>query len=144
MKKALVFIFASLVLSLALSAYGFKNDVISVFGFKKKDTQYISFNLKPGYGIQKKAPHNIELFKLSKLPYTLDNLQEALKQAKPIKKVKTFAGTTAREDNQYFSRVKPIRVRNSNNGFLAVRAKVFYCSFAEKFCSVSSLTQIID
>ena len=137
MKKALVFIFASLV----LGAYGFKSDVISVFGFKKKATQYVSFNLKPGYGIQKKAPHSIELFKLSKRP---DNLKEALKQAKPIKKVKTFVGTTAREDNQYFSRVKPIRVRNSNNGFLAVRAKVFYCSFAEKFCSISSLTQVID
>ena len=137
MKKALVFILASL----ALSAYGFKSDVISVFGFKKKAIQYVSFNLKPGYGIQKKAPHNIELFKLSKRP---DHLKEALKQAKPIKKVKTLAGITAREDNQYFSRVNPIRVRNSKNGFLAVRAKVFYCSFAEKFCSVSSLTQIID
>ena len=140
MKKALVIILASL----ALSAYSFKSDVISVFGFKKKAIQYISFNLKPGYGIQKKAPHNIELFKLSKRPNNLDHLKEALKQAKPIKKVKTFAGTTAREDNQYFSRVKPIQVRNSKNGFLAVRAKVFYCSFAEKFCSVSSLTQIID
>ena len=140
MKKALVFIFTSLV----LGAYAFKNDVISVFGFKKKAIQYVSFNLKPGYGIQKKAPHSIELFKLIKRPDNLNNLKEALKQAKPIKKVKNFAGTTAREDNQYFSRVKPIRVRNSNNGFLAVRAKVFYCSFAEKFCSVSSLTQIID
>ena len=125
-----------------LLSFNFKTSASSSQVIKQNRDVVVALHPNKGFGIQKKAPNTIRLIELKE---SQAKLAEQIKSGKAIKILKNFKGETAKEDNHYFSSIKAIRLKNviQKNKKYAIDAKVFFCSFSEKYCSVQVIQQII-
>jgi len=118
----------SWILALLFGAAG----AVSAFGSNVvrfiREPAGVAFSLQKGYGVQRDGKHE--------LVFT------AVSTGKIVKTVKIFRGEVASEDKKYFSRLEPVRLP-ATTGKLRVTGRIFYCSFAQKFCSVQRVDEEI-
>jgi len=86
----------------------------------------VAFSLQKGYGVQKDGKHELTFTSVS--------------TGKILLTVKSFQGSTAPEDKKYFNRLQSISLP-ADAGKIRVTGRIFYCSFAQKFCSVQRVNE---
>lgn len=59
-----------------------------------------------------------------------------------VKHVTALTGAVAIEDKKYFSRLDPVSLPPTA-GKIRVSGRIFYCSFAQKFCSVQKVDELL-
>ncbi len=109
--------FAGLFALTTLSIYAFGAEVVRIV----KEPGAVAMAVERGYGIQKDGKHELTFTSVA--------------TGKTLKVVKSFKGTTAKEDAHYFNQVNAIELPG-NSGKVRVSGRIFYCSFEQKFCSV--------
>lgn len=131
----------------AFSLRAAEAEAVSMKAHKSGKVIEIEFNIKKGYGIQKKGPHELAVFSLKKNFSAKENLGKSFEtggklviEIKPVK----FTGNTSHEDEDYFSNVNTVTAPVSVDGKTGIRARVFYCSFKDFFCSVQNLNAVIE
>ncbi|HRP68131.1 MAG TPA: hypothetical protein PLY93_01190 [Turneriella sp.] len=110
----------SLLTTLSVFAFGAK--VVKVI----REPKAIILSLEKGFGVQKDARNE--------LTFT------SVKDGKQLKKVTALTGKTAVEDNHYFSRLNAVTLPTTQ-GKVRVQGRIFYCSFAQKYCSVQKIDE---
>ena len=108
---------ASLLVTLCFSLFAFGAEVVRIV----REPGVVAMVIDRGYGIQKDGKHELTFTSVT--------------TGKTLKVIKGFKGTTAKEDSHYFSRVNAIELP-ADSGNIRVSGRIFYCSFAQKFCSV--------
>lgn len=116
------FFTAALLLAVSGASLAFGSSVVRLV----RDGNGVAFVLQRGYGVQKDGKHE--------LVFT------AVSTGKVVKQLKTFRGSSANEDNKYFSSLERLSLP-AQTGRLRVTGRIFYCSFGQKFCSVQRLDE---
>jgi hypothetical protein len=106
-----------LLLAATTSLFAFGAEVVRIV----REPSVVAMVIDRGYGIQKDGKHELTFTSVT--------------TGKTLKVVRGFKGTTAKEDAHYFSRVNAIEIP-ADSGKIRVSGRIFYCSFAQKFCSV--------
>lgn len=91
-----------------------------------REPNAIAFSVEKGYGVQRNAKNELVFIDAT--------------SGKVLKTVKSFTGSVASEDKKYFNRLDPVALPKVD-GKIRVTGRLFYCSFAEKFCSVQRIDQ---
>ncbi|MDH4263817.1 MAG: hypothetical protein OEV78_12310 [Spirochaetia bacterium] len=143
--RSLVFLNV-LVLTGGLFALGSNGKAVTINVQNQDKFLEVEMKIKKDFGIQKKGPHEIVIYSLDK-NYTKENdpskvISEYGKKIQEIKPLK-LSGETAKKDNEYFSAVNKFQVPVSTKGDVAIKAKIYYCSFTDSFCSVDVVYAII-
>ncbi|MES0491315.1 MAG: hypothetical protein ABUK01_15080 [Leptospirales bacterium] len=133
-------------------SYGFSTGSVTLDVEKNNGNLNFEFAVKKGYGIQKDGPHEISVYTIDKKYAKNKNLGEILKEkGKLVQKFEAikFTGETAKEDGKYFSKINPYSVAlqenlETKNIKVVVSARVYYCSFADNFCSVESIREVLN
>lgn len=132
-------LFLTLFLPAVLIFWSFGPQVIEIDARKSGSRVKANFAIQDGYGVQKDGPHKIILYRLrSGHTSEKDMAKKIKKYGKKIKTIQSFTGITAREDKKYFSSVNPVTF-TTGAGEYAIGARVFYCSFSDKFCSMQQV-----
>jgi hypothetical protein len=108
----------------AVAVYAFGAQVVKIV----REPGVVAFSLQKGYGVQKEAKNELTFTSIA--------------DGKQVKKITSFAGTTASEDKKYFSKLNSIQVP-VGTGKVRVTGRIFYCSFEQKFCSVQKIDEEI-
>jgi len=140
-------IFIAIFLITSIFALGSQAKVVQLSVTENEKQISLQFSVNKGYGIQKEGPHEIAIYKLDENHFKSTEISEKI--AKYGKKLTTispvkFSGVIASEDEHYYSNVLPINLTASKNSTLAIRARIFFCSFQDNFCSVETVHQIIN
>lgn len=143
---------AILIASLGFAgAFSFNQEIISLQTLKYNQKLKILFMLKEGYGVQKDGPHKLKLILLKQGHESEPNFDKkikiyATKSFNILSKNNSFSGVTAKEDAEYFSRLNSVVFRDEaikKSESYALTGSIYYCSFADKFCSVQKIKKII-
>lgn len=136
MKRSLA-ITATLLFS---AAYPFgQKDIVTSQAIKQNGSLYLTLQVKKGYGIQKKGKNSISVYELANSAATTVNATQ-----KPVKTLTSIKGNTATEDKEYHSELEPITIPIKNKGAnYLIKGKLYYCSFSDKFCSITSFSQVV-
>lgn len=118
MKKALFLCF----LPALVFAFG---DAVVKF---RKEPGKVQFLVQNGFGVQRDGKHTL-------------TFTDAL-TGKVLKTVHSFQGSIAHEDKKYFNRLDAVELPR-NSGSVRVKGRIFYCSFAQKYCSVQRIDQTL-
>ncbi|MDH4199532.1 MAG: hypothetical protein OEV66_04045 [Spirochaetia bacterium] len=144
--KKLFFIFSGLAIQTTLIfAFGQTSKAVSVIVKEAKNNLELNFEVKNGYGVQKHGPHEITVYSLDKNYTKSDSPEKTIKNhGKIIYQVKKLklTGTDASQDRDYLSRVQAVILPVAAAGPIAVKAKIYYCSFADSFCSLEVIHYI--
>jgi len=86
---------------------------------------------RKGYGLQKEAPHALSLYhpdqKTGEKIYSVEGV--------------VFSGTTAEEDQKYFSQTNPFIIPVHPEKIPGeITGELYFCSFESSFCSVHSFS----
>lgn len=142
-KQALIFLISGIAV---LYSVAFKEKSVSMKAADLGKTIEIRFDIKPGFGIQKMGPHNISVFEITggyeKNKSPGDIITKNGKKILELKQVK-LSGTTAKEDNEYFSAVQPYAIPMQSAKTLGIKAQIYYCSFKDSFCSMEVVQTIL-
>lgn len=143
-KKVLVVaVFLSL---LATGVFAFGFDAIKIDARHQGSTLSLNYSVVSGYGVQRKGEHKLNIYLLRPGHEKATSIRQKIQiYGSLVATLPKFTGTIAKEDNEYFSSLNPQIMKNSKftRGTLAIQGKIFFCSFADKFCSVQSVAQII-
>jgi len=132
--------------ALTLAAIGSNGKAVKMIAVSKKQAIEVELKLNPTFGIQKQGPHEITVYQLSKKHTKETDVKKAIAgYGKPVLEIKPQAltGVVSKIDADYFSSVDKFTVPVSATGDLAIKAKIFYCSFKDHFCSVDVLYTIL-
>ncbi|MDH5720707.1 MAG: hypothetical protein OEZ13_08855 [Spirochaetia bacterium] len=127
-------------------AWNFGTSVINVDSKKKNSEVTLYFKVEKGYGVQKDGPHQIEIYKLSPEHVKENKVSEKIKKyGALIQAMEKIKGKISSEDSDYFESVDPVEIKNEKlkNGQYAFKAIIYYCSFADKFCSAQRIEKLI-
>lgn len=130
-----------------VEAFGFGGDAVSMETTSSGDNIQINFQVNPGFGIQKDGPHEIAVYSLASGHEKAGDVGEKIKlygkkegEINPA----VFAGIEAKQDPEYFSIVNPLAIERPQGSPVAVRARIYFCSFHDNFCSVQVLDRLIQ
>lgn len=132
-------------------AFSFNQNIISLQTIKRNGNIKILFMVQKGYGVQKDGPHKLRLIRLKKgheLEPDFDKKIKiyALKSYNILSQEKSLSGIVAKEDKDYFSRINSIQFASSEikkDYSYAIMGTLYYCSFADKFCSVQKIKKVL-
>ena len=130
-----------------LAAWNFGAQVINIKSEKENSAITFYFEVEKGYGVQKDGPHTIEVYKLAPGHVNEENVAEKIKKyGTVIQKTEKLKGHIAAEDPDYFDKVDPVKIKDKQikSGEYAYKALIYYCSFAEKFCSAQKIEKLIE
>ena len=114
----------------------------------QKDTKslVLDWQISRGFGVQKKGPHKVQIFHLKNGHQNEIHIKNKIKKyGKKIPWTVQFSGVTARQDEHYYSLLKPNRLNKKKfaNGDYALSARIYYCSFVDGFCSVQTIYKML-
>ncbi len=128
-------------------AFGFSEGAVSLETALAGDKIQVSLFVNPGFGIQKDGPHEIIIYTFDPAHTKAASLSEKIKLyglKREVLSPAVFTGKEAKEDAEYFSAVNPVLLEKPAASPVAVRARIYYCSFLDNFCSVQVLDRMID
>jgi hypothetical protein len=115
-------LFPFIILVCAAPLFAFGAEVVRLV----REPTAIALAIEKGYGVQKDGKHELTFTSVA--------------TGKTLKVIKTFKGSTAKEDAKYFSQINAIDL-SANSGPVHVSGRIFYCSFEQKFCSVQRVNK---
>lgn len=140
-----IIIAATLILGGSLVAFGVT--VLEVQPLVTGKAVNLRYSLKNGYGIQKKADNHLIVYQLRSGHEAEKSVRLKIKKyGTEIGRLESFRGRTAKQDTDYYDTLQPgtISLAQKPSGSLALSGRIYYCSFADKFCSVQSITRLIS
>ncbi len=143
MKKIVPLLLLMPVMALAQWNFGGEK-VVKVEAFRSNKQVMVNLFPKKGYGVQKKAPNKVILYKLKPGHHKAKTVKEKVRLfGKHVGTVTRFRGKTAKEDKKYFSRVNSLifRQQDFSKGDYILESRLYYCSFKDGFCSVQASKQ---
>lgn len=122
-------------------------EAVSATAMKTDNGISVQYRVEKGYGIQKKGPHQITVFALKQGHQLTASISEKINKygtEVALKKEISFSGETAEQDKEYFSTVEPykIEVKEAGADAYAVKGRIFFCSFSDKFCSAQTVNAV--
>lgn len=147
-KFQVIIAITALLAAAAVYTFGSRGDILRMNATSSENQVSIEFLVSAGYGIQKEANHSITVYSLKAGHQSEKEVKAKIarygKEIASISPVK-FSGATAKEDKDYFSSVLPITLKKAKGQKeqLAIKAKIFYCSFDQGFCSQKTFRQLV-
>ena len=138
----------ALLTAAAVYTFGSGNNALRMKASDDGENVAIEFLISEGYGIQREGEHEITIYSLKTGHHSENDIKTKIaqygKEIAHISPVK-FSGTSAKEDKDYFSSVLPIYLKKAKGQkeALAIKAKIFYCSFDQGFCSMQIFRQMV-
>ncbi|MBV6493363.1 MAG: hypothetical protein LDLANPLL_01379 [Turneriella sp.] len=108
----------------AVAVYAFGAKVVKIV----REPNQVAFLLEKGFGVQKDAKNQLTI--------------SSAANGKIIKKITTLRGSTAQEDKHYFNRLDNVALPQIQ-GKIRIEGRIFYCSFAQKYCSVQKIDETL-
>ena len=146
-EKSLLFTGIIFLISLGtIYGLGSNGKAVTMKAINKGNQIEVELSTNKGFGIQKKGPHEITVYSLDKNHGKEHDVAKAISEyGKKIHEIKPlrFTGINASQDEEYFSSVNNLQIPVAVNSDIAIKAKIYYCSFVDSFCSVDVLYTII-
>jgi hypothetical protein len=129
-----------------LFALGSSGKAVAMTAQKQGKFIEIEMKINKGFGVQKKGPHEIAVYSLKKNYTKESDLAKAMSEyGKKVHEVKPLklSGETAQKDEEYFSAIHKFQIPVVTGGDIGIKAKIYYCSFGDGFCSVDVIYTIL-
>lgn len=143
----------SLLFALVLAAstvfgWEFGTSVVKVKATPNNRAIQFQFDIAKGYGVQKKGENILAVYEGSKSVYAKKEIKALLRsrQLRRLAQTTRLRGKTAIEDSHYYSALYPwtAKVQMKKGKYYYLIGKLYFCSFADKFCSVQSVAQPLN
>ena len=135
-----------LILLTMAGLWAFGQEVLKIEPLARGKSVMLRFQLQPGYGVQKAANNELMVYELKNGHEKQKNIRLKIKEyGTLLGETTVFRGRTSAKDKDYFDTLQEssIKLKKTSTSQLALGGKIYYCSFADKFCSVQSISQLI-